>query len=64
MITSKGALMPSERCLFLNKGRQYGFEHKDIYFNNLSSDDLRSERVIVAVTKKHLFLFKENPQID
>ena len=33
MIASQGALMPSEMCLFSNKGRQYGFEHEDFYFN-------------------------------
>ena len=64
MIASQGALKPSERCLFFNKGQNYGYEHEDFYFNDLSTDDLRSDRVIVAVTKKYLFLFKENPDID
>ena len=64
MIASKGALMPSERCLFFNKGPQYDFEHEDFYFNDLSTNDLRSDRVILAVTKKYLFFFKEKTEID
>lgn len=64
IIASQGALMPSESCLFFNKGKNYDFEHEDFYFNDLSTEDLRSDRVIVAVTKKYLFFFKENPEID
>jgi hypothetical protein len=64
MIASQGALMPGERCLFFHKGPQYDFEHEDFYFNDLSTNDLRSDRVIVAVTKKHLFFFKEKTEID
>ena len=56
--------MPSERCLFFNKGPQYDFEHEDFYFNDLSTNYLRSDRVILAVTKKYLFFFKEKTEID
>ena len=63
MIASQGALMPNDRCLFFTKGNKNDSAHEDFYFNDLSSEDLRSERVIVAVTKKHLFLFKENSEI-
>ena len=64
MIVSQGALMPNEKCLFFTKGDKKDSEYEDFYFNDLSSEDLRSERVIVAVTKKHLFLFKENSEIE
>jgi len=56
--------MPNEMCKFFTKGDKNDSAHEDFYFNDLSSEDLRSERVIVAVTKKHLFLFKENSEIE
>ena len=64
MIASQGALMPNERCSFFIKGPENDSDHEDFYFNDLSSEDLRSERVIIAVTKKYLFLFKENSEIE
>jgi len=57
MIEEDGGLLPGEMIFFFRKSDEEEAEHEDIYCVDLLSKSLRRERVILAVTKKFIYLF-------